>query len=264
MDLPFTRNLTSGRSIFLRQVRVLTVANLKSRYRKTWIGFIWVILNPLVLYGVQSLVFMNFLKIKTANYPLFLLTGLLPWVFIVQSLEMCTPLIVVHGRLFKSFPVHPLVHLFAQLLDNGINFISAFMVVLIPLCFFRPSLARTLLLLPLPLVVLFMGVLGMVWLLATLQVFFRDTRFMVSFILNVTFFLTPIFYPKEMIPSELRWLTEINLIHFFIEPIRAAVYLGDWRMTLQSLLPATSIAVALLAGASLFWEKKKNAVYFNL
>src|ERR1035437_5970491 len=98
-----TQNPWSEHRVLIRQVRALTVANLKSRYRKTFVGFLWVILNPLILYGVQSLVFMKFLKLQVPNYTLFLLSGLLPWVFIVQSVEMCTSLIVINGKLFKSF-----------------------------------------------------------------------------------------------------------------------------------------------------------------
>ena len=97
---------------FWEQIRVLTAANLKTRYRKTWAGFLWVILNPLTMYWIQTQVFSRFLKLNVSNYALFLLSGLLPWIFIVQTLEMCASLFVWSSRMFKAFPVSPLVYVF--------------------------------------------------------------------------------------------------------------------------------------------------------
>ena len=86
---------------FWRQVLALTRANLKARYRKTAAGFLWVVLNPLILYAAQSLVFERFLNLRVPRYSLFLGSGLLPWVFSAQTLEMCTSLFVTHGRLIR-------------------------------------------------------------------------------------------------------------------------------------------------------------------
>ena len=77
--------------IFSRQLISLTLANMKARYRKTFAGFLWVILNPIILYSVQSVVFRKILKIELPDYSLFLLGGLLPWIFITSTLEMSIP-----------------------------------------------------------------------------------------------------------------------------------------------------------------------------
>ena len=77
--------------IFIRQLISLTFANMKARYRKTLAGFIWVILNPIILYSVQSIVFRKILKIDVPDYSLFLMGGLLPWIFITNTLEMSIP-----------------------------------------------------------------------------------------------------------------------------------------------------------------------------
>ena len=68
-----------------QQIKVLTVANMKARYRKTMIGFFWVVLGPILMYSVQAFVFQKFLKLELHNYYLFLLGGLLPWIFITSS-----------------------------------------------------------------------------------------------------------------------------------------------------------------------------------
>src|SRR5271154_4561101 len=102
--------------IFVRQSRALAAANLKSRYRRTVAGFLWVVLNPLIMFGVQSMIFRHVLKIQISNYFLFLLSGLLPWIFITQSMDMCTSLFQANGGVLKSFHLNPLVLLTAQLI----------------------------------------------------------------------------------------------------------------------------------------------------
>ena len=116
--------------IFFRQSIILAMANMKARYRDTIAGFIWVVLNPLIMFGAQSVAFKKFLRLDVPNYYLFLLGGLLPWIFLVNSLQMCTPVFEEKGPLLKSFKIQPLVVLSAQLFDNFVNFLFAFFILL--------------------------------------------------------------------------------------------------------------------------------------
>ena len=222
------------------------------------------VFNPLMMYGVQSLVFKTFLKLQVPNYALFLLSGLLPWIFISQALEMCTSLLVTSGPLLKSYPVHPLVYLFAQLVDNAINFLAAFILLLVPVWYFQPGQSLPLLLLPIPLVLLLVSVLGLAWLLATLQVFFRDTRFLVTFAISICFFITPIFYPTAFVPEKFRWMTMINPFHRLIDPFRVVIYNFSFEAFVNSCFAAAIVATASISIAYLFWRKKRNAVYLNI
>jgi lipopolysaccharide transport system permease protein len=72
----------------LNQLRSLTVANLKIRYRKTWIGFLWVLLNPVILLTVQSFIFLHVLNVSRNHYLLYLISGFLPWIFLSQTWEL--------------------------------------------------------------------------------------------------------------------------------------------------------------------------------
>jgi lipopolysaccharide transport system permease protein len=247
-----------------RQSLRLTTANLKSRYRKTWSGFLWVVLNPILIYGAQSYAFSIILKLNIAHYSLFLLSGLLPWIFISQSLEMSAGIFVNSGRLLKSFPIHPVVCLVAQIMDNAINFIAAFLLVLVFLLIHPVENWSRLLLLPIPIIFLVFGVFSAAWLLATLQVFFRDTRFIISFVLSIGFFLTPIFYPQFLVPEKYQWIVTLNPVHHFLAPFRALF--GDYGGA--SFVPACRnagiTALIIFLTAFLFWRKNRNAIYFYL
>jgi ABC-type polysaccharide/polyol phosphate export permease len=218
----------------------------------------------MIIYGTQSYVFHSILKLQVDRYPLFLLSGLLPWIFIVQSIEMCTGMLTNSARLLKSFPIHPFVFLSSQILDNLINFSAAFAVLLIPTLFLNKIPLVGLLVLPIPLTILFFAVFGMTWMLSTIHVFFRDTRFIVSFVLNVLFFLTPIFYPLDFVPPHFRWLTEINPIYLLIRPFRSCLYEWDGVLFLDHTLVAMGVGGLFCAGAWLYWRRHRNEVYHLL
>lgn len=261
--LEFIR-VTNNLGIHWGQVKALTKANLKSRYRKTIAGFIWVVMNPIIMFSVQSLVFRKFLKLEMPNYMMFLLSGLLPWIFISQSLEMCTGLFVNSGRVIKAFSVHPLVFLASQLIDNLINFIAAFTLVFIPLAVSQPTNIIGLLLLPICMLVLGAGALGMAWVFATLHCLLRDTRFVVTFVLSIGFFLTPVFYPREYVPEEMRFMVDINPIHRLIDPFRHSIYRFDAVAFGHSIGVAILVSALSLAAAYLLWRSKRNVVYLSI
>jgi lipopolysaccharide transport system permease protein len=250
--------------VFWTQARALTAANLKSRYRNTFAGFFWVILSPLITFGTQSFVFHTILRLQVPNYHIFLLSGLLPWIFIQQSVEMCTSLYTTSSRLLKSLPVHPLVYLAAQLLDNLVNFLAVFFVLLLPAVSFGQINLVALLLLPVPIFFLLLGVFGICWLLAVLQVFLRDTRFIASFALNIIFFLTPIFYPVEFVPEKYRWMVTLNPVNHLIRPFRSLLHEFSLEAFGQAIVKSAMVSVLLAAAAILFWRAKRNEVYHAL
>jgi len=254
--------MTLESAIFWRQTKALTLAGLKSRYRKTVAGFLWVVLNPMVTLGVQALVFSQFLKIDVDNYILFLIAGLVPWIFISQTLEMSTSIFVNSSQLMKSFSASPLVYLSAQVFDNIINFVAGFALALLLVWILTTGLTWKVVLLPLPIIVLSFGVFALAWLLATLQVFFRDTRFLITFALQLGFFLTPIFYPKAFVPEGLRWLVDINPLYHLIAPFQALIHGGNGAQFAYSLAAAAGTSALLWLLASLVWWRRRNMVFF--
>lgn len=249
---------------FWTQVWDLTIASLKSRYRKTLAGFIWVIMNPLLQFGVQSLVFKKFLKLDVPNYYLFLLGGLLPWVFITSTLQMSTPVFVSNSHLLRSFRINPFVILGAQILDNFINFIASFILILFPFYIFTSQDFLALTFLPFSLIPLLIGVTSISMILATFNVFFRDTNFVIGFLLSLVFFITPIFYPISFVPENWRFLVSFNPIYYLIEPIKILIYDSQFPLFFESFLKSFAVSLLFLVLSIIIWRKKKNDFYNKL
>lgn len=250
--------------VFTRQTWALTKANLKSRYRKTFIGFLWVILNPLIFFGVQSYVFNQVLKIPVNEYLLFLMSGIIPWVFLSQSLEMGTGALVSSSAMIKSFSAHPLVYLGASALDNFVNFCCVLLICIAIATVKGKIELWSVVLLPLPVLTLLIGVFSLTWILAAMHVFFRDVRFIVTFVLSLLFFITPIFYPRALVPENYRWLVDANLIYKLIEPFQRLLHDRDLTLFLNAELVAAATAVGLFLLAYLLWRTLARSLYAHI
>lgn len=242
------------------QIVALTVANMKTRYRNTISGIIWVILNPIIMYGAQSYAFNHVLKLNIANFNMYLLLGLIPWLFITQSIQMSAGMLVVSGSLLKSYSIHPFVVVAAQVLDNMFNFVLAFLLILIPAIFFSDLSFTHFIYLILPAILLTFSVISLCWIISITNVFFRDTAFVITFLLNVSFFLTPIFYKIEMINEEYRWLVNFNPFYILIRPFQNVLNNQDdifW----YSLAASGAMAVGLSVVSLLIWKWRRNELF---
>ena len=243
------------------QIYHLTIANMKSRYRKTIAGFIWVVMSPIMMYGAQSLAFRQFLRLDIPDFFIYLLSGLLPWIFITQTASMSAPLLLSSGNLLKSMQIHPLVVLMSQVIDNFFNFMFAFVILFIPIYWAESVDLRGLLLLPVGLGILVLGVAGMCWFLSVLNIFFRDVQYIVSFLVSVMFFITPVFYPVSYVPEKYRWMVDCNPFYGLIRPVRSTLYQLDMANVLESFGVGAAWALGFLLLAAYYWKRKKNMFY---
>lgn len=249
-------------STLLRQVAVLAGAQLKLRYRKTVGGAVWVLLNPMIQYGTQALVFSYILKLNITNYPLFLLGGLLPWIFCSQTVDMATTVYVQQSQFLRAFSADPRVFVFALVAENSFNLLVTMLSFLAAFSAFGRADFFSGLLALLCLPPLIIGVAGIAVISAALHVLFRDMKFVMNFAFTVGYFLTPIFYPIEFVPAHLRAILELNPIFQWIRPIRLAVTgsADAANAFLPNLLSSYVVALAVFGLGLFTWRMLKNKV----
>lgn len=255
--------LSTENRVFLRQTKSFTAANLKTRYRGTWSGVLWVALQPILQFTVSAFVFHFIMKIQMERYFLFLLSGTLPWMFLSQSLEMTVGTFTHHGRLLKSFPVQPMVLIVAQIFDNLLNFSIAFGILLLPCMIFYDQNLLKIFLLPLPILTLVISVYSLSTIMAVTQVFFSDARFIMTFILQIGFFLTPIFYPARFVPERFQWYLKLNPFAYIIAPFQAIFAEVDIATFWPAFLDSVLIAGLFSLMAFAIWRWRRNELYFR-
>lgn len=246
------------------QIHDLTIASVKARYRRTFAGFLWVLLNPLLQFGVQSLVFKQFLRLNIPNYYLFLLGGLLPWIFITGTISMGTPVFVSQSHLLRSFKISPIVILSSQILDNFINFMASVILILTPIYLFSDRPLLNILAIPLAIIPLLLTTSSLTVTLATLNVFYRDINFVIGFILSILFFLTPVFYPREYVPEHLRWIIDYNFLVYVIEPFRTLFLTPSWDEFMLSVVKGMGVSLVAMLVTWYTWKRRQVAFYYRL
>jgi ABC-type polysaccharide/polyol phosphate export permease len=202
---------------------------LKLRYRGSWLGFFWTLLNPLIMTLVYTLVFSYFLRIGIPKFPAFLFCGLLPWMmWFTESVTMGTNCLVDHAAFLKNaiFPsqILPIVAVSTGMM----NYVFSLPVLIVLLLAFGIPLGITMLALPVIMAVQFLFTLGIVYFTATYNVFFRDLRYIVQHILTALFFLTPIMYDFSIIPPKFHVFLKLNPLTHIIDAYRNVFFYRIW------------------------------------
>ncbi len=242
----------------------LAIKDFKVRYKSATLGFLWMLLNPVLQMIVLSVVFSLIVRFENlgAPYPLFLLCGLIPWNFLSMSVSAGSHSLVEESNLVNKVYFPREIIPISTVLGHFINFITALILFFpIPL-FICKSLSWSLLFLPIPIILLLMFTLALTSLVANLDVFYRDTRYIVDALILVWFYATPIFYPIHVIYSvsptlagKLGPIFLMNPMLGFIEMFRSILLLGQFPEPMHLLLATGWIGVL---GAIAIWLYHKR------
>lgn len=216
-----TRVTTRGRDLwrYRELLRNLVVSSLKSRYKNSALGFFWSLLNPLGMMLVFTIVF-GFLMpdVRVEKYPLFLLAGLLPWNFFQASINAGLYSVIGSSNLVKKVYFPREVLPIATVLSQLVNFLLAFAVLFAALVIFQASFSPWLWMLPFVILIQTVFSTGVVLVLSTLNVFYRDTAMIMEVVMLAWFFLTPVVYSVALLP-------ETIALGGFSVPLQRLVYI---------------------------------------
>ena len=218
------------RFLFEQMVR----RELRQKYKGSALGVLWYLINPIVLMGAYALVFSVLLKVTGGieHYPLFLISGLIVWVFFAQALLAAAPSLVQNGALVRKvrFPRETIP---ASVAVVQLATFLVMLVLLLPIALIvRDSLDPALLALPVVVLLLFAFVLGLSLAISVLHAHFRDVEPVVAAALLPWFFITPIFLRVEDLPGvrDRQWLSDLiewaNPIAPFVDAVREVLYAG--------------------------------------
>ena len=233
-----------------------TLRTIRARYKQSIIGGLWAILQPTASTLVFSLVFTYFVKIDTAGIPyiVFSYVAMVPWTLFTTSISDMVDSLVGNMNLVSKiyFPreILPIAALLARLLDFGI----AVALLLLLMFYYRiPFLTPNLLYLPLILAIQVALALGLGFIGAALNVFYRDVKHLIALGLQIWLYASPIIYPVAKVPAWLRPYYFVNPMAGVIEAYR--VVLLNQQAPGASLFTAVVVALVVLAAGYLFFKQ---------
>lgn len=236
----------------------LTARDLKARYRGSILGFFWSLANPLLLLGVYTLVFTRFFPQQVVTpYPLFLFAGILPWTFFSAAVLESTNSIAGNAGLIKKvmFPAEalPLV----VVLSHLVHFALALPILLVAMGIYaamgQATISPTIALTPFLMLLQTIFVAGVAMTVASASVLFRDLRDLVTNLMQLGFFITPIIYLIDRIDSRLlRALLRLNPMTPFVVSYQDVLFFGRLPAMSDALLMVAYALVSMMGGIFIF------------
>ena len=253
----FLQNLVDRRTLLFQLVR----RDFEQRFVGSAVGWVWGLIHPLVLLLSWVYVFGFVLGVKppasaaTQHYPLYVFSGMLPWMLFSETVQRSASSLLDHANLITKtvFPAEFVpASVFLSMLVS--HLLALALMVVATLCW-EKKIAAGLLLLPFYMFLIGLLAVGTGWIVASLHVFLRDTAQMVSVLLTFWFWMTPIMIPEDRVP---RFLLMANPMYYAVRLYRQAIFtskLPDWG-DLAKL--ALSGAAVFLAGGLFFRHMKKG------
>jgi lipopolysaccharide transport system permease protein len=243
---------------FRELVYFLALRDVKVRYKQTALGVAWVLLQPLLAMGIFSIVFgSRGLATDGVPYPLFVVSGLVPWFYFSNATSGASGSIVGNTQLISKVYFPRLAIPLAAVLGNLVDLSIGLLLELILLVAFGVPLGLQLLALPILVALSVLTALGVsVW-LSALDVQYRDVRYAVPFLVQVWLFATPVIYAAADVPERWRPLLALNPMTGVIEGFRWSL-LGTGDPPLAALGISTLIVLALLGTGLLYFRRMER------
>ena len=256
------KNMVSGFVKYKDLLYELVSRDIKIRYRRSVLGLLWTILNPILMMSVITLVFSGFFKSDIQNFAIYYFTGNLIFSFITESTTNAMHAIVGNGSLIKKVYVpkylFPMSKVFASLVNLFFSFIAMLLVMIVLRVPFYP----TMLLIPVIAFYVVVFAIGMGLILATSQVFFRDTAHLYSVFTLLWMYMTPLFYPRTLLEDKLSFVLTLNPMVHFIDFMRDIVLYNTVPTMLDNLVCAAFSAGFLAIGLFFFYKKQDKFILF--
>jgi len=231
------------------------------RYRRTALGYLWTLINPLLMMSVMALVFATLFKADLRTFTVFLFAGMIPWSFFNSVVTQSGTSFINNEGLIKKIYlpkiIFPLSIVFAILIDSALSFFALFAIIIL----IGGSLSWAVLFTPIAYLLLFFFALGVGLIMSVATVFFRDLQHVILIAMQGLFFLTPIVYKHDALAGKVAWLVGLNPVIPFIELFRAPLYMAilpSSSVIFQALLLSLS---AMAVGLFVFLRQEKKIVF---
>ena len=231
---------------------------IRGKYKGSFLGVLWSFVSPLLMTLVYAIVFPFLLRSGQEHYTTFIVIAILPWTWFTTSIAQGTPTVLHNGGIVKKV-YFPRSILPISIVTSGmVNFLISCLIIIIFLLASGIGFSFNILYLPLIILVQYILTLGLILITSSINVYIRDTEYIVNFFMQMLFYGTPILYSMTMFPEKIRWLLRMNPMATIIESYRNIFYYKthpDFMML--GLVFAASLLI-LLIGILVFRKLEKG------
>ncbi|MEO7007198.1 MAG: ABC transporter permease [Terrimesophilobacter sp.] len=259
-DTTSTRPVRSAGARYRHSLWLLTRRGLSVRYSTSALGYLWSILDPLVMSAIYWFVFTKIFDrtVGAQPYIVFLLAALLPWMWFTGSVSDCTRAYLREAKLIRSTKLPRTIWVNSLVLSKGIEFLASIPVLAVFAILTQAPVHWQAVFFPLGILLQTLLLMGLGLIVAPLVVFFRDLERAVKLILRFLFYASPIIYSLNDVPSELAPMMAFNPLAGVFSLYRAAFFPDelDW----YAVVVGTLVTLVLLAIGIVVFKRTERAV----
>ncbi|MCI8892033.1 MAG: ABC transporter permease [Eubacterium sp.] len=239
-------------------IKQLVIKDIKLKYRRSFLGYVWSVLNPLLVMIVMYLVFAHMFRFDVDNYPSYLIIGQTLFTFMTEATNQAIFSITGNGALLKKVYVPKYIFTLSKVTGSLVNLLFSMGAMLLVFLLTKVQFSWAMLFIPVVFAQLYLFSLGLGLFLAQAAVFFRDIQYIYSVWITAWMYLTPIFYPIGQLPQEMQdAIVQFNPMYQYITQFRTLV--------LEQALPQAGdvlygflLAIAFLSLGSWAFIRKQN------
>lgn len=239
----------------------LVKKGIKLKYRRSYLGILWTLIEPLLTMMVLALVFGTWYGKSDNTFPVYILTGRLLYTYFSNSTKAAMKSIQGNSRMIKKVYVPKYIYPLSCVLYNYVIFLISLIVLVGVAAVLKVPVTIYLLQAVIPLSLLFIMSLGLGMLLATLDVFFRDLEYLWNVALMLIMYASAIFYQTDrLINTGNGWVFKINPLYHLIANFREAVLYGQ-PLSMENLIPSLIFSFgSLIVGLFAFYKKQDEFI----
>jgi ABC-2 type transport system permease protein len=241
----------------------LIYKNLQLKYKHSALGFLWSLLHPFLYLLIFYVIFSKAMASEIPNYPLYILSGLVFWIYFSGGTSMLSQVFIKNTHLIKSLNIPKTIYPITELGSELVSFLLALIPFLVLMYFTGMHINLTLFCL-IPVILLFsVFIFSVGIILGSLNVFFRDVNILWNTLNPALFYATPIVYSESFVPKEYLFILKFNPLYHFMMTIRDVLFLGQ-APALHYILRCLLITTVVSIVAFLIYRKTRNGFISNL
>ncbi len=232
------------------------------KYRRSYLGIVWVILNPLLQMIVLSAVFSYVFRFDIENYPVYIILGQITFSFFNEATSVAVSTIVASGDLIKKIYIPKCIFPLSKIVFSFLNLLLSFIPVVIVLLIFRIPINIHWLYLPFYFVTLFAFTLGVGFFLAALNVQLRDTQYLYGIFTTLLIYVTPVFYPVSALSPNVQKIMRFNPVYQYISLIREIIFYNAAPSMQHIMICVLCGILTLMIGLRFFFKKQDEFILY--
>jgi ABC-type polysaccharide/polyol phosphate export permease len=235
--------------------------SLSTRYRRSVLGFLWTLINPLINLTIMAVVFSIVFRQDIRSFGVYIFSALSPWGFIVGSINQSPMAFISAESYLKKVYVPKFIFPLTLVTVEGVNFFFSVTSIYIIFLLLGAKMSWVMLLTPVAMLITFLFIFGLAIIIAVVNVYFRDVAHITQVVMTALMYTIPIMYPMTMIPSEYQFIFTLNPFFHFIKLFRIIIYevaVPGWQ---DWLIPLGIALITLLVGFFVLMKQDLDLVF---